>query len=199
MPVDTRPDEDEENATKTMGIRINNEKVEDQEVEKNREVRSIGSSTSISDYSNKKKHSSSNGEFKSTLSLIRLTSTLVNQMNQSENKDNFALGVQIFHPSLPNPDSITAHCKHYTHDINSSLIQKPILQSAQSIYTSLNKNHDFVTKKSCQVNIFNSGWDIRPPSSEVWRVCTAYKQKADKIRSLAPGKSDGSKPEGLDN
>ncbi|KJF61421.1 uncharacterized protein CIMG_13656 [Coccidioides immitis RS] len=73
-----------------MSIRINDEKVKGQKVEKNREVRSIGSSTDVGDYSNKKKHSSSNGESKSVLSLIELTSTLVNQMNQSENKNNFA-------------------------------------------------------------------------------------------------------------
>ncbi|EFW13381.1 conserved hypothetical protein [Coccidioides posadasii str. Silveira] len=199
VSVDTRPEEDEEDVMKTMGIRINDEKVEGQEIEKNREVRSVGSIAGIGAYSNEEKHNSGVGESKSTLSLIGLTSTLVNQMDQSEDKDNFASGVQIFQPPLPNPDSITAHCKHYTCDINSSLIHKPIPQSAQSIYTSLNKNHNFVTKKSCQIDIFNSGWDIRPSSSEVWRVCTAYKQKADKIRPLAPGKSDGSKPEGLDN
>ncbi|KMU90159.1 hypothetical protein CIHG_07969 [Coccidioides immitis H538.4] len=88
-----------------MGIRINDEKVEDQKIKKNREVGSIGSSTSIGDYSNKKKHSSSNSESKSTLSLIKLTSVLVNQMNQSENKNNFALEVQIFCSLLPDPDT----------------------------------------------------------------------------------------------
>ncbi|KMU83871.1 hypothetical protein CIHG_01655 [Coccidioides immitis H538.4] len=165
-----------------MGIRINGEKVEGQEVEKNREVGSVGSSTGVDGYGDKEKHSSGDGQSKSALSLIGLTSALVNQMNQSEDKDNFASGVRIFRPPLPDPDSVTAHCEHYTRDINSSLIRKPIPRSARSIYASLNKNHDFVTKKSRQVDIFNSGWDIGPPSSEVWRVCTAYKRKADKIR-----------------
>ncbi|EAS33805.3 uncharacterized protein CIMG_13390 [Coccidioides immitis RS] len=105
-----------------MGIRINDEKVEGQEVEKNREVGSVGSSTSVDDYGDKEKHSSGDGESKSTLSLIGLTSILVNQMNQSEDKDNFASGVQIFCPLLPDLDSVMAHCEHYTRDINSSLI-----------------------------------------------------------------------------
>ncbi|EAS27301.2 uncharacterized protein CIMG_13499 [Coccidioides immitis RS] len=100
-----------------MSIRINDEKIEGQEIEKNREVRSVGSIAGVGDYSNKKKHNSSVGESKRALNLIGLTSTL----------------------------------------------------------------------------------DIRSSSSKVWRVCTAYKWKADKIRPLAPGKSDESKPEDLDN
>ncbi|KMU91199.1 hypothetical protein CIHG_08867 [Coccidioides immitis H538.4] len=92
---------------------------------------------------------------------------LVNQMNQLKDKNNFASEVQIFQFLLSDLDSVTAYCKHYTHNINSSLIQKPIYQSAQSIYTSLNKNHNFVTKKSHQIDIFNSEWDIRPSSSEI--------------------------------
>ncbi|EAS37417.3 uncharacterized protein CIMG_12627 [Coccidioides immitis RS] len=199
VPVDTRPEEDEEDMMKTMGIRINNEKVEGQEIEKNREVGSVGSIAGVGAYSDEEKYNSSIGESKSVLSLIRLTSALVNQMNQSEDKNNFASEVWIFQPLLSNPDSVTAHCKHYTCDINSSLIHKPISQSTQLIYTSLNKNYDFVTKKLCQIDIFNCGWDIELSSSEIWRVCTAYKQKANKIKLLASGKSDGSKLEGLDN
>ncbi|KMU72465.1 hypothetical protein CISG_09541 [Coccidioides immitis RMSCC 3703] len=113
-----------------MSIRINDEKIEGQEIEKNREVRSVGSIAGVGDYSNKKKHNSSVGESKRALNLIGLTSTLVNQIDQSEDKNNFALGVQIFQSLLPDPDSVMAHCKHYTHNINSSLIHKPILQSA---------------------------------------------------------------------
>ncbi|EFW13399.1 conserved hypothetical protein [Coccidioides posadasii str. Silveira] len=114
VPVDTRPEEDEEDVMKMMGIRINDEKVEGQEIEKNREVGSVGSIASIGAYSNEEKHNSGIDESKSVLSLIGLTSTLVNQMDQSEDKDNFALGVWIFQPPLPDSDSVMAHCKHYT-------------------------------------------------------------------------------------
>ncbi|EFW13795.1 conserved hypothetical protein [Coccidioides posadasii str. Silveira] len=81
VSVNTRPEKNEEDVMKTIDIRINDEKVEGQEIEKNREVGSVGSIASVGDYSNKKKYNSSVGESKSMLSLIRLTSALVNQID----------------------------------------------------------------------------------------------------------------------